>query len=41
MTWGAHCDQLLGMHRDDLTLLALLLMGAVALLLFLWAGGLY
>jgi nitrogen fixation-related uncharacterized protein len=30
------------MHLEDLTLLALLLlMGAVALLLFLWAGGLY
>jgi hypothetical protein len=30
------------MHPEDLALLALLLlMGAVALLLFLWAGGLY
>jgi nitrogen fixation-related uncharacterized protein len=30
------------MHLEDLALLALLLlMGAVALLLFLWAGGLY
>jgi hypothetical protein len=37
MTLGAHCDQLLGMHPDDLALLAfLLLMGAVALLLFFW-----